>query len=300
MLKGAFGTLITAARQNPVQATDPHGTQDPAEAPPISETEVGTFLVADIYPPDFRGDPPFANILGRTIEGKTFVGCILKASEGTGWGKKNEEWFRRQWRRVKEVGGDRYGKDWFRGAYHFLRFTRSGASQADYFCDLIDSAGGWDHGDLMPWVDAEEGGQGTWAGGRKLAEIKNPVERARLAGEVRKCITDFVSRFHERTGLRIAVYGRGIFRDLGMTDCSFGEDSWANPGYTKVMPRMEKYGVPLEHISWWQLCGDGEAYAPGFPAGDISGWGTNDYSVFIDGDRPTTLRTLREKCLARR
>lgn len=152
----------------------------------------------------------------------------------------------------------------------------------------------------MPWVDAEEGGQGNWAGGEKLANIKDPAKRARLAKEVTKCVTDFVRRFKERTGLRIAVYGRGIFRDLRMTDCIFGADSAVNPAYTSIMPTMEKYGVPLSHISLWQLCGDGEAYADGFPKGNISGWGAEDYCVYINGANKTTLASLRERCLAKK
>ncbi len=260
---------------------------------------LGTFLIGDLYPPDIGPLPPFENILNREIQGKEFVGCVLKSSEGLGWGTKNEEWFKTNWRRMREIGGQRYGVEWFRGAYHFLRFTRDGAKQADYFCDIIESAGGWGPGDLMPWVDAEEGGQGTWAGGERLSDITDPIKRARLTKEVRTCIEGFVRRFKERTGLRIAVYGRGIFRDLRMTNCNFGEDSWVNPGYTRIMPKMEKYGVPLSHISLWQLCGDGEAYADGFPAGDIKGWGTNDYSVFIDGPNATTLKRLREVCLAK-
>jgi hypothetical protein len=133
---------------------------------------------------------------------------------------------------------------------------------------------------------------------QKLETIKDADLRKRLANDVTKCTTAFVKRFKKRTGLRIAVYGRGIFRDLHMTDCTFGTDSSVNPAYTVRMPRMEKHGVPLDRISLWQLCGDGTVAASGFPS-KLPGWGAEDYSVYIDGANKTTLASLRKRCLAR-
>jgi len=157
----------------------------------------------------------------------------------------------------------------------------------------------------MPWVDVEEGGQGTWAP-QKLETIGDPVLRQRLADQVTTCATAFIARFNERTGLRIAVYGRGVFRDLQMTNCKFGSDSAVNPAYTARMPPMDKYGVPLDDISLWQVQGTPEkgkigsnrAQVPGYPW-ELGKWGQVDYSVYIDGPRPTTLKSLRDRCLAR-
>jgi GH25 family lysozyme M1 (1,4-beta-N-acetylmuramidase) len=257
----------------------------------------GTFIIPDTYPKDFKGDPPFNVLPGLTVDGKEVVGCVVKASEGIGWGAANEAWFKRAWAKVREVAGDRYGVDFFRGCYHFLLFSVDPVKQADYFCDLIDAAGGWGPGDLMPWVDAEEGGQGSWVP-QKLETITDPALRKRLADDVANHLTAYIQRFKQRTGLRIAIYGRGIFRDLQMTDCKFGSDSAVNPAYTVTLPKMEKYGVPLDDISLWQLSGDDGPANPGFPK-SMPGWGTHDYSVYIDGARKTTLKTLRERCLAR-
>jgi hypothetical protein len=257
----------------------------------------GTFIITDIYPKDLGANPPFDVLPGLVVDGKEVVGCVVKASQSVGWGKENEEWFKRSWKKLREVGGERYGVDFFRGCYHFLLLSVDGKRQADYFCDLIDAAGGWGPGDLMPWVDIEEGGQGAWVP-QKLETITDPALRKRLADDLTTCATAFIRRFKERTGLRIAVYGRGIFRDLRMTNCKFGSDSAVNPAWTATMPTMEKHGVPLDDISLWQLNGDGTVFAKGFPS-VLPGWGSEDYSVYVDGARKTTLKSLRERCLAR-
>ncbi len=265
---------------------------------PAAPDRGGTFIVPDIYPADLGQNPPFHALPGLHVMGSEVIGCYVKCSEGVGWGQTNEEWFERAWKSLRDVGGERYGKDWFRGCYHFLRFDQDGARQADYLCDLVDRAGGWGPGDLCPWVDVEEGGQGKWAGGERLEDIRDPAKRRRLALEVRKCVTDFVSRFKQRTGLRIMVYGRGIFRDLGMSDCRFGADGICNPAYTATMPRMDAFGWPIEDIQFWQACGDGEVHVPGFPS-SIPGWGRTDYSIYINGSAPTTLTDFRKRCLTR-
>jgi GH25 family lysozyme M1 (1,4-beta-N-acetylmuramidase) len=258
----------------------------------------GTFLLPDIYPSDFHGDPPFHLLPGLVVDGKEVIGCVVKATEGLGWGAASEAWFHQSWAAVRNAAPDRYGIDFFRGCYHFLQFAEDGARQADYFCDQVDAAGGWDSGDLMPWVDVEEGGQRHWAT-EKLELISDASLRARLAREVTTTTTAFVERFKERTGLRIAVYGRGVFRDLHMTSCKFGSDSAINPAYTPTIVRMENYGVPLDYITFWQLGGDQGPANPHFPHA-LPGWGTHDYSVYIDGARETTLTTLRARCLAHR
>ncbi|HEY1452927.1 MAG TPA: GH25 family lysozyme [Roseiarcus sp.] len=257
----------------------------------------GTFIVTDIYPEDLGPNPPFEVLPGLVVDGKEVVGCVVKASQGTAWGQGNEQWFARSWAKLRDVAGDQYGADFFRGCYHFLVFSQDGAAQADYFCDQVEAAGGFDSGDLMPWVDVEEGGQGSWAP-QRLETITDASVRSQLADNVTTCTQAFVDRFKQRTSLRIAVYGRGIFRDLQMTDCTFGADSSVNPAYTAAMPPMDKYGVPVDQIIFWQCCGDGTVALPGYPS-NLPGWGAEDYSVYIDGPRKTTLTSLRQRCLAR-
>jgi len=270
---------------------------EPIQGP--SPDRFGNFIVADIYPLDLGPNPPFGVLPGMRVMDKEVIGCYVKCSEGLGWGRSNEDWFRRCWAELRRVGGDRFGVDWFRGCYHFLRFQQDGAAQADYCLGLIESAGGWDPvGDMMLWVDVEEGGQGSWAGGEKLESITDGAKRRRLADEVTRCVTAFVSRVKERyPGMRVGLYGRGVFRDLAMTRCRFGADAVCNPAYTRTMPPMDKYGWPLEDVAWWQLCGDGEVYATGYPS-ELPGWGKTDYSAVIFGSRRIGLADVRRRCLA--
>lgn len=273
----------------------------------VLENRRGTFIIADVYPLDLDNPrtpeldiPPFKNLVGLKFSGgKEVVGAVIKAGEGLGWGKRNDDWFKKSWAEIKKAGSENYGNTWFRGCYFFLRFTQDGAKQADLFCDIVEAAGGWGEGDLMPWLDIESGGQGSWSKGVKDLSTLPKATKLKMAEDVKKCATAFVKRFKERTnGMRIAIYGRGIARDLEMKEFLFGADSVVNPAYTRTMPKMDSYGVPLDKISFWQLCGDGSVEAVGF-ASEIPGWGKTDYSVYIDGANVPTLDSLRQRCLAK-
>jgi hypothetical protein len=255
----------------------------------------GTFIIPDVYPLDLGPNPPFHVLPNLVVPGgHEVIGCSVKATEATGWGATNEAWFQRSWRALGVLSGPQF----FRECYHFLRFTVDGAKQADYFCDQVDKAGGWGEWDLMPMVDVEEGGQGAWAPG-PLEKITDATERAKLAAEVTKCTTDFITRFKARTGLRIAVYGRGVFRDLQMTHCRFGADAVVDPAYTRTLVPMDQYGWPAADIRQWQACGDGTVVVPTYPAA-IPAWGRTDYSIFLEnGKDQTSLAFIRKNCLAK-
>lgn len=304
-------SLPAPTEPTPVQPepTSTHAEGPPGEpqvtppAPPATPSgpdpnRRGTFLITDIYPGDLGANPPYHVLPGLKMNGgHEMIGCIIKASQGLSWGAANEAWFKRGWQQIKAVGKERYGVDWFRGCYHFLTFKRDGAAQADYFLKLVEQAGGWDVGDIMPMVDAEEGGQGDWAGGEKLEAIKDPAKRKRLAAQVVECVSKFADRVKERTGQRVMLYGRGIMRDLDISD-RMHCDGVANPAYTKSMPPMDRYGWPLSDVLLWQLCGDGVVYCPGF-SGKTPGWGEEDYSVYIDGANKTDLVSFRRRVLAK-
>lgn len=268
----------------------------------ISRTNrFGTFIIPDIYPLDPTGqNPPFSILPGLKIMDKEVVGCYIKASQGLDWGITNETWFIRNWKRMAEVAASTNPEkgEFHRGTYHFLIFQQDGAKQADYFCNLIEQAGGWKDGDLMPWVDVEAGGQGFWAGGIEDLSTLPAQKKTQLANDVRTVTTSFVKRVKERfPGIKVGLYGRGIFRDLGMTDCVFGCDAACNPAYTAHPPDMSKYGWPLAKLTEWQLCGDGTVAASGFPS-TIPGWGKTDYSAYINGALRTGLKDFYSRALA--
>jgi GH25 family lysozyme M1 (1,4-beta-N-acetylmuramidase) len=304
-------TVITMPPEKPTTTNPvtlpgvPMAVPAPTPVPPSSPIIVGadpnrrgSFIIPDIYPRDLGPNPAYRALPGKVIDGKhEVIGCIIKASEGLGWGESNEEWFKRGWKQIRDAAPGRYGVDWFRGCYHFLRFSVDGAAQADYFLKLVEEAGGWGEGDIMPMVDAEEGGQGDWAGGEKLESIKDPAKRQRLANEVIACVSKFTDRVRERTGMRILLYGRGIMRDLHINN-RMHCDAVCNPAYTSHMPPMDAYGWPLKDVPLWQLCGDGTVFCPGF-SGTIPGWGKTDYSVYIDGANQTDLTTFRQRLLAK-
>ncbi len=294
----AVPTTVPAAQG---QATTPPPAESATTKTVALPDRSGSFIIPDIYPLDVGPNPPFHVLPNLKVTGgHEVVGCYIKATEGLGWGAVNEAWFQRAWKALGTLQGPEFG----RGCYHFLRFDTDAAKQADYFCDQIEKAGGWLDWDFMAWVDAEEGGQGHWADDpkthtpRRLEKITDMKERERLAGEVRSHLTTFITRFKQRTGLRIGVYGRGLMRDLQMTNCLFGEDGYSNPAYTVDMPSMAQYGVPLEHIVDWQCAGDGSVAAPGYPRA-IPGWGATDYSVYVDGANVTTLASLRKRAFAK-
>jgi GH25 family lysozyme M1 (1,4-beta-N-acetylmuramidase) len=288
-VRGASGQ---AASSVPVQAI-------PTSAPPVAN-RYGTFIIPDVYPLDPTGaTPPFQVLPGLNVEGKEVVGCYIKASQGTGWAPQYEQWFRTNWQRMAAVRDGRpTGTEFHRGTYHFLVFLQDGAAQADYFADLIQSAGGWGEGDLMPWVDVESGGQGAWDHGVEDLSTLDTVTKAKLAADVTRVTTAYIARLKQRfPGIRVGLYGRGIFRDLAMTSCRFGADAVCNPAYTSHPPSMITYGWPLSDMVEWQLAGDGQVAAVGFPV-TIPGWGVTDYSVYVNGSLRTGLQDLYQRCLA--
>lgn len=297
-LKGAATPTATAPSPvAPAPITAPVAGATESTAP----NRFGTFIIPDVYPLDVTGEsPPFQVLPGLTVSDKEVVGCYIKCSQGTGWAAQYENWFITNWQRMAAVSAARPANTEFhRGAYHFLVFTEDGAAQADYFASLIERAGGWGEGDLMPWVDVESGGQpSSWAGGVEDLSTLPLAQRGALANDVLRVTTAYVNRLKQRfPGIRVGVYGRGIFRDLGMTSCRFSADAACNPAYTANMPSMAQYGWPLTDIVEWQLCGDGQVAAAGFPA-TIPGWGATDYSCYINGSLRTGLADFRQRCLA--
>src|SRR5437016_5796587 len=111
-----------------------------------------TIQLVDLY----RGDSKRPE-WKKLASDERFHGAFLKVSEGTWY--DDSGWLRDNWADARAAGGRRYGRSWFRGAYHYLRFFEGdeakkgfGAAQADDFLARIEAAGGWGAGDLLPVV----------------------------------------------------------------------------------------------------------------------------------------------------
>jgi len=236
-------------------------------------------LLVDVFSGDVGGRPNWPAV----VAAPDFVGGIIKATEGTSF---NPAWFATNWRAVKEAGGDRYGLNWFRGAYHFLKFNKDGATQADFYLAAIEEAGGFDVGDIIPIVDVELGNDGT-TGQRNSNQDAS-------AQQIVDCTTRWAERVKASTGLEVMLYGNGAMRDRAIQDRMGCDWLWV-PRYTETLPRniYERAGWTLDRVAMWQYCGDGTAALPGFPR-EIRGFGKVDISVLLF----TTLADFHNKVCA--
>lgn len=259
----------------------------------------GRYLFFDLYHGDFGGKVPDFAAVARD---RSWYGGILKATDGT-W-TPGGDWFRRAWPALRAAGGARYGRTWFRGAYLYLRAFTNGAAQAEHYVREVELAGGWDSGDMIPWVDAEQGS--------KDPSSSNKNDEA-SAAQWEDAIGSCIARLKQLTGQRVGYYGRGVYRDFKITK-RLGADVLWNAAYTSTMPTNgytpraldgEPNSSPgpfeLDHIALWQYAGDGDANGARDHLGplpvQVPGLGPEDCNVFLDGGRRPTLARLREQLL---
>lgn len=256
----------------------------------IGADRTGRFLLVDVYAYDLGGNPKWEALAKASDAKNQYVGAVLKITEGTSTielknspYKTSMEWLRRHWPLVKAAGGDRYGVDWFRGGYHFLKFNRDPIAQANFYVGTIDAVGGFEHGDLLPIVDVE------------LGKPTNSNFNA-TAQQIIDCTSVFAERVRTLTGRRVILYGRGAMRDKGIVNKMSCDVAW-NPSYTTKM--VTNGLVPpwsTAEIALWQYT-DGEAGSlPDYPH-EVPGFGKVDLSVFIDGVNKPQLAKLRKALL---
>jgi GH25 family lysozyme M1 (1,4-beta-N-acetylmuramidase) len=280
----SVGTVESEPEKAASQATSPASSEakDPDRA--------GRFLIVDVYPYDLAGKPNWPALVAASDATNEYVGAILKATEGTTdiILKNNpypslSSWFRAQWKAERDAGGDRYGIDWFRGAYHFLKFNQDPGKQAEFYVRTIAAAGGFEHGDISPIVDVE------------LGSATNSNQNA-TTQQIIDCTSAFAARTRQLTGRKIVLYGRGAMRDKGIAS-KMGCDVVWNPSYTSKM--VTNGLIPpwtIDDLALWQYT-DGEVDAlPGYPI-RVPGFGAVDLSVYIDGALKPTLATLRARLL---
>jgi len=239
-------------------------------------------LLVDLYSGDVGGHPDWNAVLAAP----DFVGGIIKATEGTEF---DVTWFKRHWRELKTTAGERYGTSWFRGAYHFLKFDKSGKDQADFYLRTIENAGGFDVGDIIPIVDVELGNEG------KLNEAGVLVKRNSnwdaSAQKIIDCTSEWSEHVKAATGQQVMLYGNGAMREKQISNRMNCDWLWI-PRYTPDLPRLmyERAGWDLPSVAMWQYCGDGAAELANYPRA-VPGVGKVDISVVLF----PTLRDFQNK-----
>lgn len=236
-------------------------------------------LIVDVFQGDLGGVPNWPALVAL---GAPWHGAILKATEGTYY---SPAWFAGNWRSVRTAAGDRYGQDFFRGAYHFLKFNQSGTLQADYYLKAITDAGGFAIGDLWPIVDVELGGE------------KNSNQTA-SAQQIIDCTSAFADRVKKVTGRKIVLYGAGAMFERGITSRMHCDYLWC-PRYTPTLPKevYERIGWTLDALLMWQYSGDGQSYLAGYPSYP-PGFGKCDVSALVAGSQGAELAWLRAELWA--
>ncbi len=199
--------------------------------------------------------------------GYPWAGLAMQASHGLAMAGA---WFNGAWRSSSRVSvGARYGVDWFRMAYHYLRVDESPTAQADVALGAVDLAGGWDDGDLWLGVDVERAEQPA---GVTAPQVEGAVET-------------FAARVLARTGRRPLLYAGSYTRDLGITSrmgcCLLWYPQWA-PQIS--WPTVVRMGWDIDTTLLWQVTGNALATVPGYP--QTTPIGLQDYSIMVRANLP--------------
>ncbi len=219
-------------------------------------------LFIDVYSGDLGGRPNWDHLVSL---GSPWSGAIVKATEGIHYAP---QWFETNWKHLGYVSGARYGVDFFRGAYHFLKFNTDGSAQADFYLAAVEAAGGWDVGDLWPIVDVELGSE------------RNSNQTA-TTRQIVDCTTAFADRVRKQAGRKVVLYGNGAMRDRGISDKMGCDFIWC-ARYTQTLPAAiyERAGWTTDELIMWQYSGDGVAALKGYPAFP-PGFGKCDVSALV-------------------
>jgi len=249
---GAVRAAVARLGDAGIEATE-------AEAPPPADLRpITQWVIADIYRGDLGALPRFSACAATPWCGGVIIKCVQGAR-----GYAHEEWFLRNWERVKAAAGDRYGVDFVRGAYTFLNLWQRGRDQAHYMMRTVEKAGGWDLlGDSIPWVDAEQGQPGSANSRVSVAQVID-------------CVSEAAETLRLELGRPVGYYGRGISRDLRIRSKMGCKYAW-NASYTRV-PRAMPLPWQDEDVALWQYT-DGEVEHPRLPM-RIEGFGDVDLSV---------------------
>jgi GH25 family lysozyme M1 (1,4-beta-N-acetylmuramidase) len=238
----------------------------------VSDSDL--ILFPDLYLYDANGHPDWTEL----SYDPRYFGAILKALEGISY-PKGAPWFAAQWPSLRKAGGDRYGKTWFRGAYHYLLMNDDGAKQAEAYLATIEAAGGWGPGDLPPIVDVERGQEGSSNHGASKQQVIDVT-------------TAWAETIRSALGGTVLLYGRGAMRDLGITEHMGCDYLWA-PQYNHQLDSTASIGWATELVKLWQYTDGTTTFtrdpntAPGLGATDTSKYlgSLEDLQALVAGAR---------------
>jgi GH25 family lysozyme M1 (1,4-beta-N-acetylmuramidase) len=179
--------------------------------------------------------------------GLPWIGVCLKASEGR---YSSREWFEPHWRAIREAGGDRFGVDWFRGAYLFARLDTPWEVQADTFLRTVGPPA---IGDLFATIDVEEGDPRDPASNAAIVRASGPRY-------VEDIIAPIAAKLRRETGHDVTLYAGGWYASLGLRS-RLGCDWLWWAAYTRELP-ASWYGAAgwtPDRLLWWQYDGSGNS-----------------------------------------
>lgn len=238
-------------------------------------------LLVDIY----AGDGDF-DVEALAAAGLPWCGVMAKVTQGTYY--NGGSWLVKMWPRIARVGGERYGKSWFRIPYLYVDIGRDGIEQADYFLRRLDYVGGIGHGDPFIAIDVERGGQ------------RVPVTRQRMIDVGAAC----AGKLRSALGREAVCYGGELLRSNGVKIADLGCSLGWVARYSGSLPHehYESIGCDLAHLLAWQyagLAGDGhvDAFLKGYP--NVTPAGKADISaITLGGGGDAALQALASRCSA--
>ena len=221
-------------------------------------------LIVDLAASD--GVTP-AGVQTLVAAGYPWAGLSMQGSHGLAM---VGAWFNGMWRASSRISvGERYGKDWFRMAYHYLLVAQDARAQADVALAAVHEAGGWGDGDLWLGVDVERGEQ--------------PADATK--SQVEDSVSMFAERVLQRTGRSPLLYAGGYTRDLGISSrmgcCLLWYPQWSSSLTWSTVTRM---GWDMRTTLLWQCAGDGPASVPGYPT--LTPIGPEDFSIMVRDNLP--------------
>jgi GH25 family lysozyme M1 (1,4-beta-N-acetylmuramidase) len=204
-------------------------------------------VFVDLYAEDIDGKPHLDALVKA---GLPWAGLGLKASEGTYYPSGHQaDWFNTYWPATKFAAGSRYGKSFYRYAYHYYRVGEDPAQQAQLFLKTIENAGGWGLGDLWPMIDVES--------------AENPSSGSHLPAQVEDEVTELANYLFTEHGRKPVLYGGSYLRDLGITShmgCQyFSTAIYGLTLNTPSQPDTRKFiasmGWSMDQLLSWQYQG---------------------------------------------